>query len=64
MPKEKRLELNHLLDNEVTALVCTNVHQVPRVTRFFGQGISASGDRCLILEYAHPLANVLHSYYP
>lgn len=50
MDKMKRLDFKHLLDNEVNYLVCTNVYEVPRVTRFIDQGLSASGDRCLILE--------------
>ena len=51
MNKEKRLDFNHLLDNEVDSLLYTNFYEVPRVTKFIDQGMSASGDRCLILEY-------------
>lgn len=56
MDKKKRLDFDHLLDNEVDALLCTNFYEVPRVTRFIDQGMSASGDRCLIFEYGfHPV---------
>lgn len=51
MDKEERLDFNHLLDNEVDSLLYTKFYEVPRVTRFIDQGMSASGDRCLILEY-------------
>ena len=52
MVKEQRISYNRLLDNEVNALTCINIYQVPRVNRFIDQGISTRGDRCLILEYA------------
>lgn len=52
MPKEKRLEFNHLLTKDVHALISTNAWQVPRVNSFIDQGLSARGDRCLIFECA------------
>ena len=52
MPKEHRIAYNHLLTNEVHTLSSANIWQVPRVNRFIDQGLSSSGDRCLILEYA------------
>lgn len=56
MPKEHRVSLNYLLTNEVHTLISANAFQVPRVNTFIDQGLSASGDRCLILGYASPLA--------
>ena len=58
MPKEHRVAFNHLLTNEVHTLIDINAFQVPRVNRFIDQGLSASGDRCLILEYARPLLSM------
>ena len=61
MPKEKRLDFNHLLTKEVHSLVSTNAWQVPRVIRFIDQGLSARGDRCLVLEYALALVLTIHN---